>query len=129
MNGVVSKMAGKRENTVAAVIFLCLAIIFVDIISTIFISDLMLDMRGMGLFQRFIFAWFSQINLLYRVILDGNYRSFFFSYLDFIRLLNLMAALANVLSYSLGLLLAAMVLQRWRHERRAAQEATPRQHT
>ena len=128
MNVEVGLMAAKRENTVAAVIFLCLAIIFVDIIFTLIQRDFLLDMKGMGLLQRLIYAWFNQINLLYLVSFDGNYRSFIFSYLNFIRLLNLMAALANVLSYFLGWLLAAMVLQRWRHERRAAQDATPRQH-
>ena len=116
-------MVSQLEKTVAAVIFLCLAIIFVDIISTLIFSDLLLDMRGLGLFQRIIFAWFSQINLEYRIILDGNYRSVYFSYLDFIRLLNLIAALANGLLHFLGLILAAMVLRRWRRERRETQDA------
>ena len=127
MNVEVGLMTAKREITVVAVIFLCLAIILVDIIFTLIQRDFLLDMRGMGPFQRLIFAWFSQINLLYRVMVDGNYRSLIFSYLNFALFLHLLAALANVLSYFLGLLLAAMVLLRWRRERRAGQDATPRQ--
>ncbi len=117
MKGGVGKMAGKREKVLVAVIFLSLAICLVDIIFTFIFRDFMMDVYGLGAIQRLLYAWSGQVNLFYRVVLDHSYRINYLLYLDFIRLFNLIAALANGLSHFLGLLLAVMILRRWRHER------------